>query len=65
MKEKIKNLTLEQISNICGKARTCMEDCPLLNYCIQANLKDINSAMFHSPIIFEEEIEVNLNEEEN
>lgn len=62
MKKKIKNLTIKEISNICGKARTCMEDCPLLNYCVQANLKDINSAMFHSPIIFEEEIEVEEDE---
>ena len=65
MKKKIKDLTLEEINKICNKTKNCYEDCPLLNVCVQAKLNNINGAMFHSPIIFEEEIEVEDNEKEN
>ena len=57
MKKKIKDLTLEEIANICS-THHCFEDCPILDACNRANFECIYDGLSRDKFTFEQEIEV-------
>ena len=61
MKKKIKNLTLEEIVNICS-THHCFEDCPILDACNRVEFEHIYDGLSRDKFTFEEEIEVDDNE---